>query len=289
MSASIREQLAKASRLLTDAGLQSPRVDAELIAAHVLDTSRGGVSTYDHFSSGQAEIFDSLVAARATGVPLQYLLGTAPFRQLSLSVGPGVLIPRPETESVAQQAIEIAREIASEKAAEKPCTVVDLGAGTGAIAISIALEAPTSKVYAVELEKDAYVWLARNVSALAPQVQIINADVSVALHELDGVVDIVVANPPYVPTVTTLPSEIADFEPPAAIWGGNDDGTSVPALFIAAAVRLLRTDGWLICEHSDTHAPQIADLMESDFRQVTLHHDLNDRPRWTSGRKRAKA
>lgn len=280
MSASIREQLAQASRLLTDAGLQSPRVDAELIAAHVLDTSRGGVSTYDHFSTGQGEIFDSLVAARATGVPLQYLLGTASFRQISLSVGPGVLIPRPETESVAQQAIEIARERVS--------TVVDLGAGTGAIAISVALEAPTSKVYAVELEKDAYVWLARNVSALSPQVQIVNADVAEALHELNGAVDIVVANPPYVPTISTLPSEIADFEPAVAIWGGNEDGTSIPARFIAAAARLLRTDGWLICEHSDTHAPQIAELMKTDFRLITLHHDLNDRPRWTSGRKLEK-
>lgn len=280
MSASIREQLAKATRLLTDAGLQSPRVDAELIAAHVLDTSRGGVSTYDHFSTGQAEIFDSLVAARATGVPLQYLLGTAPFRQISLSVGPGVLIPRPETESVAQQAIEIARE--------KISTVVDLGAGTGAIAISVALEAPTSTVYAVELEKDAYVWLARNVSALSPQVQIVNADVTEALHELDGTVDIVVANPPYVPMITTLPAEISEFEPAAALWGGSEDGTSVPALFIAAAARLLRTEGWLICEHSDTHAPQIAELMAADFHQVTLHHDLNDRPRWTSGRRSAR-
>jgi release factor glutamine methyltransferase len=278
MSANIREQLAKASRLLTDAGLQSPRVDAELIAAHVLDTSRGGVSTYENFSTGQIEIFDSLVAARATGVPLQYLLGTASFRQISLAVGPGVLIPRPETESVAQQAIEIARENVS--------TVVDLGAGTGAIAISVALEAPMSKVYAVELEKDAFVWLARNVSALAPNVQIVNADVSDALPELDGIVDIVVANPPYVPTVTTLPLEIADFEPAAALWGGTEDGTGVPARFISAATRLLRADGWLICEHSDTHAPQIADLMGKNFRQVTLHHDLNDRPRWTSGRKR---
>ena len=281
MSASIREQLALASRLLTDAGLQSPRVDAELIAAHVLDTSRGGVSTYDHFSKGQAEIFDSLVEARATGVPLQYLLGTAPFRHILLKVGPGVLIPRPETESVAQQAIELARET--------PSTVVDLGAGSGAIAISVALEAPASKVFAVELEKDAYVWLARNVSALSPQVQIVNADVAEALHELNGAVDIVVANPPYVPLVSRLPSEIADFEPAVAIWGGNEDGTSVPALFIAAAARLLRTDGWLICEHSDTHAPQIADLMNEYFRQVTLHHDLNDRPRWTSGRRLARS
>lgn len=280
MSVSIREQLAQATRLLTDAGLQSPRVDAELIAAHVLDTSRGGVLTYDNFSTGQGEIFDSLVAARATGVPLQYLLGTAAFRQILLSVGPGVLIPRPETESIAQQAIEIARE--------KSSTVVDLGAGTGAIAISVALEAPTSKVYAVELEKDAYVWLARNVSALSPQVQIVNADVAEALHELDGTVDIVVANPPYVPMVTTLPAEIADFEPAVAIWGGNEDGTSIPALFIAAAARLLRTDGWLICEHSDTHAPQIAELMAVDFHQVTLHHDFNDRPRWTSGRRRER-
>lgn len=277
MVASIREKLTQAARLLTEAGLQSPRVDAELIAAHVLDTSRGGVLTYDNFSPGQGEIFDALVVARATGVPLQYLLGVAHFREISLSVGPGVLIPRPETESVAQQAIEIARE--------KSSTVVDLGAGTGAIAISVALEAPTSKVYAVELEKDAFVWLARNVSALSPQVQIVNADVSEALHELDGTVDIVVANPPYVPTVTTLPSEIADFEPAAAIWGGNEDGTSVPSLFIAAASRLLRTDGWLICEHSDTHAPQIAALMAVDFHHVTLHHDLNDRPRWTSGRR----
>jgi len=277
MSASIREQLAKATRLLTDAGLQSPRVDAELIAAHVLDTSRGGVSTYDNFSKGQDEIFEALVATRATGVPLQYLLGTAGFRQISLAVGPGVLIPRPETESVAQQAIEIARE--------KSSTVVDLGAGTGAIAISVALEAPSSKVFAVELEKDAYVWLARNVAALAPQVQIVNDDVVNALKELDGLVDIVVANPPYVPSVTTLPLEIADFEPAAAIWGGNEDGTSVPAVFIAAAARLLKSDGWLICEHSDTHAPQIAELMATDFYQITLHHDLNDRPRWTSARR----
>ncbi len=280
MSASIREKLALASRLLTDAGLQSPRVDAELIAAHVLDTSRGGVSTYDHFSTRQVDMFDSLVAARSTGVPLQYLLGTAAFRQISLSVGPGVLIPRPETESVAQQAIEIARET--------PSTVVDLGAGSGAIAISVALEAPASKVFAVELEKDAYVWLTRNVSALSPQVQIVNADVGDALYELNGAVDIVVANPPYVPTVLTLPAEIADFEPGVALWGGNEDGTNIPARFITAAARLLRTDGWLICEHSDTHAPQIAELMNADFRQITLPPDLNDRPRGTSGRRLAR-
>ncbi|HUW77846.1 MAG TPA: peptide chain release factor N(5)-glutamine methyltransferase [Candidatus Nanopelagicaceae bacterium] len=285
MSPSIRVHLADAAHLLASAGLQSPRVDAELIAAHVLDTSRGGIWTYDHFSSVQVEIFDSLVAARSKGVPLQYLLGAAPFRQISLLVGPGVLIPRPETESVAQQAIELAREISAEGSTAS-CTVVDLGAGSGAIAISIGLEAPGSRVFAVELEKDAYVWLARNVSALAPTVEIVNADVESALPDLNGVVDIVVANPPYVPTALALPAEITNFEPPAALWGGNEDGTVVPAKFIAAAARLLREDGWLICEHSDTHAPQIAELMAVDFHQITLHHDLNDRPRWTSGRRK---
>jgi len=277
MSVSIRQELADATRLLTDAGLQSPRVDAELIAAYVLDTSRGGVSTYDKFSVGQGDTFHALVAAHAAGVPLQYLLGTAPFRHISLLVGPGVLIPRPETESLAQQAIELARE--------RPSTVVDLGAGTGAIAISIAREAPTSTVFAVEREKDAFVWLARNAATLAPKVRIINEDVAYALPELDGQIDIVVANPPYVPTVAVVPSEIVEFEPAAAIWGGNDDGTSVPALFIQAAARLLRADGWLICEHSDTHAPRIEELMKAGFSQITLHHDLNDRPRWTSARR----
>lgn len=277
MSASIRQELADVTRLLTDAGLQSPRVDAELIAAYVLDTSRGGVSTYDHFSAGQGDTFHALVAARASGVPLQYLLGAAPFRHISLLVGPGVLIPRPETESVAQQAIELARD--------KSSTVVDLGAGTGAIAISIAREAPASTVFAVEREKDAFVWLARNTARLAPKVRIINADVAKALPELDGQVDIVVANPPYVPEAAVVAPEIADFEPAAAIWGGNEDGTNVPALFIRAAARLLRVDGWLICEHSDTHAPQIAELMKAGFSQITLHHDLNNRPRWTSARR----
>lgn len=190
-------------------------MDAELIAAHVLDTERGRIFTYENFSSAQANSFRSYVDTRCSHVPVQYIIGLAPFRYLEVEVGPGVLIPRPETELVAQHAIDTAKSM--------PGTpiVVDLGSGSGAIALSIATEAPRSRVIAVERESSAFVWLKRNVANLAPSIECKQGDVADALQDLNGQVDIAVANPPYVNSHSEMPFEVSNFEPAEALFGGR--------------------------------------------------------------------
>jgi release factor glutamine methyltransferase len=217
--------------------------------------------------------YSELVKRRCNHEPVQYLTGTAGFRNLDLAVGPGVLVPRPETEGLVE---EVLKHIAN---LPGPVSVIDLGAGSGAMAISIATEAPNTHVIAVEKSADAIEWLKQNVAFYDESIRIVQGDVA---DVLDGVkCDVVVANPPYVPDSQPLPKDVANYEPAVALFGGPD-GLELPKRFIDAAARLLKAGGLLAIEHTETQGESIANLLSTDFTQISLHLDLTGRPRWTS-------
>jgi release factor glutamine methyltransferase len=223
--------------------------------------------------SAIVESYSELIKRRCKHEPVQYLTGTAGFRNLNLVVGPGVLVPRPETEGLVE---EVLKHIAN---LPGPVSVIDLGAGSGAMAISIATEAPNTHVIAVEKSADAIEWLKQNVAFYDESIRIVQGDVS---DVLDGVkCDVVVANPPYVPDSQPLPKDVANFEPAIALFGGSD-GLELPKRFIDAAARLLKAGGLLAIEHTETQGEAIAKLLSNDFVQIALHQDLTGRPRWTS-------
>ena len=257
-------------------------VDAEILFAHLLGLTRMELHNPIALERALAEISDEsaivdgyaqLVQRRCNHEPVQYLTGTAGFRNLDLAVGPGVLVPRPETEGLVE---EVLKHIANLPGA---VSVIDLGAGSGAMAISIATEAPNTHVIAVEKSADAIEWLKQNVAFYDESIRIIQGDVA---EVLEGVkCDVVVANPPYVPDSQPLPKDVANFEPAIALFGGPD-GLELPKRFIDAAARLLKTGGLLAIEHTETQGDLIAKLLSTDFTQISLHLDLTGRPRWTS-------
>ena len=257
-------------------------VDAEILFAHLLGLTRMELHNPIALERALAEISDEsaivdgyaqLVQRRCNHEPVQYLTGTAGFRNLDLAVGPGVLVPRPETEGLVE---EVLKHIAN---LPGPVSVIDLGAGSGAMAISIATEAPNTHVIAVEKSSDAIEWLKQNVAFYDESIRIVQGDVA---DVLDGVkCDVVVANPPYVPDSQPLPKDVATFEPAIALFGGSD-GLEIPKRFINAAARLLKAGGLLAIEHTETQGESIANLLSNDFTQISLHLDLTGRPRWTS-------
>ena len=257
-------------------------VDAEILFAHLLGLTRMELHNPIALERALAEISDEsaivdgyaqLVQRRCNHEPVQYLTGTAGFRNLDLAVGPGVLVPRPETEGLVE---EVLKHIAN---LPGPVSVIDLGAGSGAMAISIATEAPNTHVIAVEKSSEAIEWLKQNVAFYDESIRIVQGDVA---DVLEGVkCDVVVANPPYVPDSQPLPKDVATFEPAIALFGGSD-GLELPKRFIAAAARLLKVGGLLAIEHTETQGESIANLLSNDFTQISLHLDLTGRPRWTS-------
>lgn len=257
-------------------------VDAEILFAHLLGLTRMELHNPIALERALAEVSDEsaiidgyaeLVKRRCNHEPVQYLTGTAGFRNLDLAVGPGVLVPRPETEVLVE---EVLKHIAN---LPGPVSVIDLGAGSGAMAISIATEAPNTHVIAVEKSADAIKWLKQNVAFYDENIRIVQGDVA---DVLEGVkCDVVVANPPYVPDSQPLPKDVANFEPAIALFGGSD-GLELPKRFIIAAARLLKTGGLLAIEHTETQGAAITKLLSADFNQIALHQDLTGRPRWTS-------
>ena len=257
-------------------------VDAEILLAHLLGLTRMELHNPIALERALAEVTDEsaiidgyaeLVKRRCNHEPVQYLTGTAGFRNLDLAVGPGVLVPRPETEGLVE---EVLKHIAN---LPGPVSVIDLGAGSGAMAISIATEAPNTHVIAVEKSADAIEWLKQNVAFYDENIRIVQGDVA---DVLEGVkCDVVVANPPYVPDSQPLPKDVANFEPAIALFGGPD-GLELPKRFIDAAARLLKAGGLLAIEHTETQGKAIAQILSADFNQVALHQDLTGRPRWTS-------
>lgn len=260
----VGEWLKQAQERLRD--FPSPHVDARLLAEHVMGRP------LDSQAEVSLETLEPLLQRRLKSEPVQYITGQAPFRYLVLAVGQGVLIPRPETELLV--------DVAKAEIAGRPLKVADLGAGSGAIAISIATET-SALVTAVEKDPEAFAWLTKNVATFAPSVECLLADVT----DVDlGGFDVVVANPPYVPDGAAVPSEVVDFEPAVAIFGG-DDGTSVPRAFIERAHSMLRPGGLLILEHSDSHQDLIVKIASDYFTEVVAHKDLLDRPRFITARK----
>ncbi|WP_275407442.1 peptide chain release factor N(5)-glutamine methyltransferase [Paractinoplanes ferrugineus] len=275
---SVTAAIARATVDLAEAGVESPRVDAELLAAHVLDISRGRLLLAESMRTDELRRFSSLVAERARRIPLQHLLGTAAFRHLELSVGDGVFIPRPETELLAGWGIALLRPGA---------VVVDLCSGTGAIALSVADEGRPAEVYAVERSPVALSFLRRN-AARFPVVRVVEGDVTDpgVLAGLRGRVDVLLCNPPYVPAGTPVPPEVADHDPAEAVFGGAD-GLSVIRPVIGLAGTLLKPGGHIGIEHDDVHGSIVPRLLTDDgrFTEVTAHRDLTGRPRFATARR----
>ncbi|MET4159660.1 peptide chain release factor N(5)-glutamine methyltransferase [Agromyces sp. PvR057] len=279
---SIRAAREAIAARLTSAGVPDAEVDAELLMGHVLGLSRGGVQAWlilggDLGESDAAEL-EALVERRAAREPLQHITGRAPFRSLDLLVGPGVLVPRPETETVAQLAIDALRAVP----AASP-VAVDLGTGSGALALALATEVSHARVHAVELSPEAAVWARRNIDEVGVEVDLVVGDLADALPELDGTVSVVVSNPPYVPAAE-LPRdvEVLVHDPDVALYGGADGLDVIRALSVRASA-LLHPGGTLVFEHFETQSAAIADLLRADgWRAISHHRDLTGRDRATT-------
>jgi len=265
---------------------QISQVDAEHLLAHVLGISRMDLhnpvlleTTLTAVSDTDVieEQFISLLDRRINHEPLQYLTGVAPFRYLELEVGPGVLVPRPESELLVDAVLAHIKNLPA------PVSVIDLGAGSGALALAIATEAKDTRVIAVEKSPEAIYWLKKNVSVIAQNVRVVEGDVADVLPGIKC--DVVIANPPYIPDAQTLPRDVASFEPHAALFGGPT-GMELPKIFITAAARLLKSAGVLVIEHTEEQGAAIASELTLDFESITLHDDLVGRPRWTSAVRR---
>jgi len=277
------DEIAVAAARLAGAGVESPRTDAELIAAHVHGVGRGELPMVPD-ESFDPRFWDE-IARRAAREPLQHITGLAYFRYLDLEVGPGVFVPRPETEVMTGWAIDRLTEM---DVAEP--VVADLGTGSGAIALAIAQEVPRARVHAVEADPLAGQWTERNIArcaAAAPhtagRVTLHRGDFASALGELDGAVDLVISNPPYIPAGAWVPPEVGEYDPATALWGGAD-GLDAIRRIEAVASRLLRPRGLLAVEHG---APQGSAVYwvfaeERGWRETRNHQDLSGRDRFVT-------
>lgn len=273
-----------ATAVLAAAGVPSPAVDAQLLAAHLLGVSRGELAAMLFGTTVAPAGFDELVARRAAREPLQHITGVAYFRHLELAVGKGVFVPRPETESVVQLGIDVLTQLRQERGEAAELVAVDLGTGSGAIAGAMATEVPGSTVYAVELSDDAFPWAAKNLAGTG--VTLVHGDMRHAFAELNGTVDVVVSNPPYIPAAAVPRDlEVRLHDPHMALYGGGADGMEMPTAAEATAARLLRPGGFFVMEHAEVQAPQMAGFFNSSghWDNVRTHQDLTGRDRATSG------
>ncbi|PTT61250.1 peptide chain release factor N(5)-glutamine methyltransferase [Arthrobacter sp. HMWF013] len=273
---SLAAAVSEATAILRDAGVPSPRVDAELLAEHLLGVGLGRLRAMMLGDAPAPEGFAELVAERARRIPLQHITGVAHFRYLELAVGPGVFIPRPETESVVQLVIDHVKGLSRPR-------IVDLGTGSGAIAGSIAHEVPGAEVHAVEFSPFAHAWAEKNLAPLG--VKLVLGDLRNALPELNGTFDVVISNPPYIPS-EAIPNEpeVALHDPPEALYGGGADGMELPTAAAASAARLLVPGGYFVMEHAEVQSTWIAGIMKRTgvWTDITTHLDLNGKERATS-------
>ncbi len=274
---------AHAIAVLAEAGVPTPEADADLLIGHVLGMSRGQVQAKALIGAPvdaeQVMTITEYIERRATREPAQHITGVAPFRTLELAVGPGVFVPRPETEFVVQFAIDALAAVPGPEP-----LAVDLGSGSGAIALAMAVEVPHARVVAVEKSPAAVPWTSRNIARYGDdRVRLVVGDLADALPELDGTVDVVASNPPYIP-VGAVPRdpEVRLFDPPAALYGGADGLDAVHAL-VATARRLLRPGGTLVIEHGELQGAAIAAIVRAaGFTAVATHRDLLGRDRATT-------
>ena len=277
------DEIAIAAARLAEAGVESPRTDAEVIAAHLHGVTRTELHLVPD-ARFDPRFWDD-IARREAREPLQHITGNAYFRYLELAVGPGVFVPRQETEVMTGWAIE---QLAAMDVAEP--VVADLGAGSGAIALSIAQEVPRARVHAVEADPLARQWTERNIASVAEasphtagRVRLHAADFASALADLDGQVDLVVSNPPYIPVGAWVPPEVGEYDPATALWGGAD-GMDAVRVVEATARRLLRPGGLVAVEHGAQQGAAVYWVFaeESGWRETRNHVDLAGRDRFVT-------
>jgi release factor glutamine methyltransferase len=269
----------QAAARLREAGVASPERDADLLLAHVLGVPLGRLPLVDDLTAEAQERYDALLARRAAREPLQHLTGSAAFRHVELAVGPGVFVPRPETELLAGWAIDAARAL------DRPAVVVDLCTGSGAIARAVADEVPDAEVHAVELDERALAWAERNL--VGTGVDLRHGDLATAFDDLAGTVDVVVCNPPYIPLEAweSVAAEVRDHDPDLALFSGQDGLDAIRVLERRAAV-LLRPGGVVGSEHADVQGESAPAVFAASGRwlEVADHRDLAGRPRYLTAR-----
>lgn len=273
----LSEALAFASEKLSTAGVPSPQADATWLLCHILETDRSDLLTRITFDQDlaeeQLEAFLVALSRREKREPLQHITGKAAFRSLELSVGPGVFIPRPETEQVVQYAIDYLRQL------PMPGVAIDLGTGSGAIAIAMAIEVPQTKVYAVELSQAAFDYAAKNIEANLAAVELRLGAMQEVVSDLVGGLDVVISNPPYIPdSAIPIDPEVRNFDPELALYGG-EDGLDVIRDISGIAAALLRAGGLLVLEHAESQSDAIRELLLNDgwlsvsaFQDATMRY-----------------
>lgn len=289
---SVRNLVERATAELQTAGCPSAKTDAEILLSHVLKIERNNLASIEKITPDQLVIFLGLIGKRAKRIPLQHLTGIAYFRYLQLKVGSGVFIPRPETELLVQAGLDELNKI------DRPKLAVDLCAGSGAVALSLALESPNTTVHAVEVSAEAFSWLEQNVSNYAQQLNRVNSNVITyladatdenVLSKLNGMTDVVLSNPPYIPDdMIPREPEVLNFDPKIALFGGSD-GFDVARGIGFVAANLLKPFGFFAMEHADVQGESVVELLNSQsdnhlhfWQEVEDHLDYNNLPRFVT-------
>ncbi|MGD7706932.1 peptide chain release factor N(5)-glutamine methyltransferase [Microlunatus sp. Y2014] len=280
--------LAEATAQLTAAGSASPAADARLLLAHLLGLPLGRLAMAGELAEAQATAYRDLVDRRATGIPVQHLTGVAAFRYVEVGVGPGVFVPRPETEVMVGWAVDRLAELVA-AGVEQP-VVVDACTGSGVIAKALAHEVPTARIHACEVSEAAYDRAVANLAGTG--VDVVCADLADAFDDLAGAVDLVICNPPYIPLEAweSVTAEVRDHDPSLALFSGAD-GLDVMRVLTVRAAHWLRPGGLVAAEHAEvqeTSAPAVF-VAQGDWELVRDHRDLTGRPRFTTARRRAAA
>jgi release factor glutamine methyltransferase len=265
--------------VLTDARVASARIDAEELAAHAAGTSRGRLALLDVVGADFFSRYADLIAARAQRIPLQHLTGTTAFGPLTLDVGPGVFIPRPETEALLEWAM--AQRLSAEP------LIVDLCTGSGALAAALARHQPAARVIGVDISADALAYAHRNTADAAVELRRGDVCDPLLFGDLDGQVDLVVANPPYLPDDAELEPEVAEHDPPQALFGGPDGTSFIPAISVLAG-RWLKDGGLIAVEHDEAASTAVVAMLECSglFEDVIAHNDFAERPRFVAARRK---
>jgi release factor glutamine methyltransferase len=275
---SLRQAIDSAAAILAEAGIDSARHDAEQLAAHVAGTDRGRLAVLDPPGEEFFGRYRDAVSARSQRVPLQHLMGTVGFGPVVLHVGPGVFIPRPETESMLEWA-------SAQSLSGQPC-IVDLCTGSGALAVALARHWPAARIIGIDDSGAALEYARRNAEGTG--VELVRADIATAglLVELDAQVDLIVANPPYVPDDAVLDPEVTQHDPPHAVFGGPDGMAVIPAV-VALAGRWLRPGGLFAVEHDDTTSAATVESIRGTgfFEDIVARKDLTGRPRFVTARR----
>ena len=278
----LRRAIDSAAALLAEAGIDSARRDAEQLAAHLAGIDRGRLTLLESLDDEFFGRYRDVVAARSRRVPLQHLIGTVAFGPAVLHVGPGVFIPRPETEAILAWAT-------AQRLAARP-VIVDLCTGSGALAVALAQHRPAARVIGIDDSDAALDYARRNVEGTA--VELVRADVTTPglLPELDGRVGLIVANPPYIPDSVILEPEVAQHDPHHAVFGGPD-GMAVIAAVVGLAGRWLCPGGLFAVEHDDTTSSQTVEFVQSTglFEDVRARQDLAGRPRFVTARRNGES